>query len=158
MIIIKWIDTKYVSNLLSIVSDWLVDVLLWCMLVAPPLKCIRSFYKKGKRPVICVYLHNSWDVVLWPRLRQSCQQSVQDGCAADGEGRAAHRVLGVSDARPRLRLAVCAQPLRAILRFPGGERHREHRAAVRAVRAVRGHAATPPRDREGNATSTHQQN
>ncbi len=64
MIIIKLIDTKYVSNLLSIVLqpmiDWLDDVLLWwCMLVAPPLKCIRSFYKIGKRPVICI-IHETW--------------------------------------------------------------------------------------------------
>lgn len=87
--------------------------------------------------------------MLWPRLRQSCQQSVQDGCAADGEGRAARRVFGVSDAHPGLRLAVCAQPLRAMVRLPGGERHRERSAAVRAVRAVRGHAASASRDSEG---------
>lgn len=73
----------------------------------------------------------------------------QDGCAGGGEMRAPRRVLGVSDAHPRLRSAVRAQLRRAMLRLPGGKRHRMHCAHVRAVRGVRGHASTAKRNCKG---------
>lgn len=78
----------------------------------------------------------------------------QDGGSADAESGAARLLLGVPHARPRLRPAVSAQPVRAGLRVPGDQRHRVHSAGVRAVRAVRGRASTPPRDTDGTVHYT----